>query len=111
MSGFQRDFRNYATIPLDEAYFGGRRKGKCGQAPAISLIPTTPGAAVATTHVLPKWEGRMDALSIRAPAGDGAITDIVIHLCQECGDEGVNGVLRSGTEGPLNSIGGYNEEE
>lgn len=90
---------------------GPAKKRRRGRAAAVSLIPTTTGAAVATTQVLPELEGRMDAIAIRAPVVDGAITDIVVHLRQECTVERVNGALKAAAEGPLHGILGYSEEE
>jgi glyceraldehyde 3-phosphate dehydrogenase (phosphorylating) len=90
---------------------GPVKKLRRGRAAAISLIPTTTGAAAATTHVLPELEGRMDAIAIRVPVVDGSITDIVVHLRQECSVEKVNEVLKAAADGPLNGILGYSEEE
>ena len=53
------------------------RKRRRGRAAAVSLIPTTTGAAKATTLVIPELKGRMDAIAVRAPIPDGALTDIV----------------------------------
>lgn len=90
---------------------GPAKKLRRGRAAAVSLIPTTTGAAVATTQVLPELEGRMDAIAIRAPVVDGAISDIVVHLREECSVERVNSALKSAADGPLNGILGYSEEE
>jgi glyceraldehyde 3-phosphate dehydrogenase (phosphorylating) len=90
---------------------GPAKKLRRGRAAAVSLIPTTTGAAAATTQVLPELEGRMDAIAIRVPVVDGSITDIVVHLRQECSVEKVNEVLKVAADGPLNGILGYSEEE
>ncbi|GJL49180.1 MAG: glyceraldehyde-3-phosphate dehydrogenase [Nitrospirales bacterium] len=115
----QDDFGiDYAMVTTVHAYTvsqalvdGPAKKLRRGRAAALSLIPTTTGAAVATTQVLPELEGRMDAISIRAPVVDGAITDIVVHLRQECSVEKVNGAFKAAAEGSLNGILGYSEEE
>ena len=108
----------YAMVTTVHAYTisqgvvdGPAKKWRRGRAAAISLIPTTTGAAVATTQVLPELEGRMDAISIRAPVADGAITDIVVHLRQECSIDTINGAFKAASEGPLNGILGYSEDE
>jgi len=90
---------------------GPAKKLRRGRAATISLIPTTTGAALATTQVLPELEGRMDAISIRVPVVDGAITDMVVHLRQECSAERVNEVFKAAAEGPMHGILGYSEEE
>ena len=90
---------------------GPAKKFRRGRAAAASLIPTSTGAAVATTKVLPELEGRMEALAIRAPVLDGAITDIVVHLAKEVSVETVNRALAVASEGSLKGILGYSEEE
>ncbi|GJL68931.1 MAG: glyceraldehyde-3-phosphate dehydrogenase [Nitrospirales bacterium] len=109
---------DYAMVTTVHAYTvsqglvdGPAKKLRRGRAAAVSLIPTTTGAAVATTQVLPELEGRMDAIAIRAPVVDGAITDIVVHLRQECSVEKVNEAFKTASDGSLNGILGYSEEE
>ncbi len=109
---------DYAMVTTVHAYTisqalvdGPAKKLRRGRAGAISLIPTTTGAAVATTQVLPELEGRMDAICIRVPVVDGAITDIVVHLRQECSVERVNEVFKIAAEGSMQGILGYSEEE
>jgi glyceraldehyde-3-phosphate dehydrogenase type I len=108
----------YAMVTTVHAYTisqalvdGPSKKLRRGRAAAISLIPTSTGAAVATTQVLPELEGRMDAISIRVPVVDGAITDIVVHLRQECSVGQVNEAFKAAAEGPMHGILGYSEEE
>jgi len=87
------------------------KKFRRGRAAAASLIPTTTGAAVATTQVLPELEGRLEAIAIRAPVLDGAITDIVVNLRKKASIESVNAELKKAADGPLNGILAYSEEE
>lgn len=82
-----------------------------GRAAAVSLIPTTTGSDIATTMVLPELKGRLRALAIRAPIPDGAITDIVADLKKAATVEDLNGAFRVASEGPMNGILGYTEEE
>jgi glyceraldehyde-3-phosphate dehydrogenase type I len=82
-----------------------------GRAAAVSLIPTTTGSDVATTMVLPELEGRIRALAIRAPIPDGAITDIVADLKKPVTIEEVNEAFKRASEGPMEGILGYSEEE
>ncbi len=109
---------DYAMVTTVHAYTisqalvdGPAKKLRRGRAAAISLIPTTTGAAVATTQVLPELEGRMDAICIRVPVVDGAITDIVVHLRQECTVALVNEAFKVAAEGSMHGILGYSEEE
>ncbi|GBD93321.1 glyceraldehyde-3-phosphate dehydrogenase [bacterium BMS3Abin05] len=87
------------------------KKLRRGRTAAVSLIPTTTGAAVATTLVLPELKGKMDAIAIRAPIPDGAVTDIVAHLQKDVTVDSVNAALQKAAEGPMNGILGYSEEE
>ena len=82
-----------------------------GRAAAISLIPTTTGSDIATTMVLPELNERIRALAIRAPIPDGAITDIVADLQTNVTVEKVNEAFKLASEGPMQGILGYSEDE
>jgi glyceraldehyde-3-phosphate dehydrogenase type I len=83
--------------PLMDRPMRKRRRGRAG---ALSLVPTTTGAAKATARVLPELEGRMDGLAIRAPVPDGSITDIVATLGKDVTAEEVNQALEKAAEKP-----------
>lgn len=87
------------------------RKLRRGRAAAVSLIPTSTGAAKATALVIPELEGRMDAIAIRAPIPDGAVTDIVAYLKKDVTVETVNAAFRSAAEGRLEGILDYTDDE
>lgn len=80
------------------------RKRRRGRAAAVSLVPTTTGAAKATERVLPALAGRMDGMAIRAPVPDGSITDIVAFLASEVTVESVHRALEEAAAGPLSGI-------
>ena len=61
-----------------------------GRAAAVSIIPTTTGAAKATELVLPALEGRMDGMAMRVPVVDGSIVDAVATLEREASVDEVN---------------------
>lgn len=65
---------------------GPTRKHRRGRAAALSLVPTTTGAAVATERVLPELEGRLDGMAVRAPIPDGSLLDLVARV-EESVDE------------------------
>jgi glyceraldehyde-3-phosphate dehydrogenase type I len=65
-------------------------KHRRGRAAAVNIIPTTTGAAIATTKVIPELVGKMNALALRVPTVDGAITDISATLKKEVTVEEVN---------------------
>jgi len=87
------------------------RKRRRGRAGAVSLIPTTTGAAEATIRVIPELKGRMDAIAIRAPIPDGAITDIVAHLRDPVTVESVVEAFRKAAAGPMKGILACSEDE
>jgi glyceraldehyde-3-phosphate dehydrogenase type I len=87
------------------------RKRRRGRAAAVSLIPTSTGAAKATALVIPELKGRMDAIAVRAPIPDGAITDIVAYLKKDVTVETVNTAFKNASEGSLQGILDYSEDE
>jgi glyceraldehyde-3-phosphate dehydrogenase type I len=87
------------------------RKRRRGRAAAVSLIPTSTGAAKATALVIPELKGRMEAIAVRAPIPDGAITDIVAYLKKDVATETVNRALQNAAKGKLKGIVDYNDDE
>ena len=81
------------------------------RAAALSIIPTTTGAAKATGLVLPEVKGKIDGMSMRVPTPDVSLVDLTCRA----GDGGhgaeVNAALRRAAEGPMKGILGYTEEE
>ncbi len=90
---------------------GFARKRRRGRAAALSLVPTTTGAATATTLVIPELEGKMDAIAIRVPIPDAAITDIVACVKKDVSVESVNEAFKKAAEEELRGILEYSEEE
>lgn len=76
------------------------RKRRRGRAAALSIIPTSTGAAKATALVLPALKGRMDGMALRVPVPDGSITDIVATLKTDVTAEGINAALAAAAETP-----------
>ncbi|HVL99971.1 MAG TPA: type I glyceraldehyde-3-phosphate dehydrogenase [Egibacteraceae bacterium] len=77
------------------------RRARAG---ALSIIPTTTGAAKAAALSLPQLEGRLDGLALRVPVPDGSITDLVVVLGRETTAEEVNEAFRAAAEGPMAGI-------
>ncbi len=82
-----------------------------GRAAAVSLIPTSTGAAKATALVIPELKGKMDAIAVRTPVPDGALTDIVAHLKKDVTVEDVNGELKKAADGPMKNIIEFNDDQ
>ena len=76
------------------------RKRRRGRAAAVSIIPTTTGAAKATARVLPELEGRVDGMAMRVPVPDGSVTDIVTMLGRRVTADDVNGAIEEACSRP-----------
>ena len=70
------------------------KKIRRGRAAAANLVPTTTGAAIATTKVLPQLENKFDGVAVRTPVPVGSITDIVLVTEQKTSVEAVNQIFR-----------------
>jgi glyceraldehyde 3-phosphate dehydrogenase len=81
------------------------------RAAAMSIIPTTTGAAKATSLVIPEVKGKIDGIAMRVPTPDVSIVDLVAELEQEVTAQQVNDALRAASEGRMKGILGYEEEE
>ena len=80
------------------------------RAAAMSMIPTTTGAAKATALVLPEVEGKLDGMAIRVPTPDVSIVDLVAHVEKDISVDEVNAAFRDASEGAMAGILGYSEE-
>ncbi len=80
------------------------------RAAAVSIIPTTTGAAKAISLVLPELAGKLDGMAMRIPIPDGSVTDVTLITLKEVTTEDVNGALREAAEGKLAGIMEYTED-
>jgi len=81
------------------------------RAAAVSIIPTTTGAAIAATLALPELKGKVDGLALRVPIPDVSIIDLTAVLKRNVTKEEVNSVLKAATQnGPLKGIMDYTDE-
>jgi glyceraldehyde 3-phosphate dehydrogenase len=81
------------------------------RAAALSIIPTTTGAAKAVGLVLPELKGKLDGYAVRVPTPDVSLVDLVAFVDKQTSTEEVNAALKQAAEGPLKGILGYTEEE
>jgi glyceraldehyde 3-phosphate dehydrogenase len=81
------------------------------RAAAMSMIPTTTGAAKATALVLPELKGKLDGMSIRVPTPNVSLVDLVAEVDRDTTVDQVNAALRAAADGPLKGILGYTEEK
>jgi glyceraldehyde 3-phosphate dehydrogenase len=76
------------------------RKRRRGRAAALSIVPTSTGAAKATALVIPELKGKMDGMALRVPIPDGSITDIVVILKKDVTPDAINAALATAAETP-----------
>jgi glyceraldehyde 3-phosphate dehydrogenase len=81
------------------------------RAAALSMIPTTTGAAKATSLVIPETKGKIDGSSIRVPTPDVSFNILVVEVEKPVTKESVNAAFKAAAEGPLQGILRYTEEE
>jgi glyceraldehyde 3-phosphate dehydrogenase len=81
------------------------------RAAAMSIIPTTTGAAKATGLVIPEVKGKIDGVAMRVPTPDVSIVDLTAELEKDVTAEQVNDALRSAAEGRMKGILAFEEEE
>lgn len=82
------------------------RRARAG---AVSMIPTTTGAAVAVSKVLPQLKGKLDGFSMRVPTPNVSCVDLVVELEKDVTTESLNQALQDAANGPLKGILAYNE--
>jgi glyceraldehyde 3-phosphate dehydrogenase len=80
------------------------------RAAALSMIPTTTGAAKAVGLVLPELKGKLDGFSMRVPTPNVSVVDLVAELKTNTTAEEINGALKAAAEGPLKGILSYTDE-
>ena len=80
------------------------------RAAALSMIPTTTGAAKAVALVLPQLQGKLDGLAVRVPTPNVSLVDLVVETEEATTLEEVNGALKAAADGPLQGILAYCEE-
>ncbi len=80
------------------------------RAAALNIIPTSTGAAKATSIAIPKLKGKMDGMSLRVPVPDGSITDLVCLLDRDASVDELNAAYREAAEGRLRGVLRYTED-
>lgn len=91
---------------LDAPHSDLRRARSC----AVSMIPTTTGAAVAVGKVIPALNGKLDGMAIRVPTPTGSVVDLVAELGKEVTKEEINAAIKEAAEGAMKGILEYTED-
>jgi glyceraldehyde 3-phosphate dehydrogenase len=82
-----------------------------GRAAALSMIPTSTGAASAVGLVLPELKGKFDGISVRVPTPNVSLVDLTFHTEKPTSAEEINQVLRDAANGELRGILDYSDEQ
>jgi len=81
------------------------------RAAALSIIPTTTGAAISVGEVLPELKGKLDGISLRVPTPNVSVVDLVAILERRATGDEVNAALKEASEGALKGILAYSTDE
>ncbi len=80
------------------------------RAAALSMIPTTTGAARAVGEVLPALKGRLDGMAVRVPTANVSLVDLVVELEKKATEAEINQAMQAAAEGPLKGVLAYCNE-
>lgn len=80
------------------------------RAAALSIIPTSTGAAKAISLVLPELKGKLDGYALRVPVPTGSATDLTVELAKEVSVAQINAALKKASEGSLKGYLTYTED-
>ena len=101
-SGFMTTVHAYtADQNLQDAPHKDLRRAR---AAAMSIVPTTTGAARAVGLVLPHLKGKLDGFATRVPIPDGSLTDLTVILKKAATKEEINAVMKKAADGPMKGI-------
>jgi len=74
------------------------------RAAAISMVPTSTGAAKAVGEVMPELKGKLDGVAVRVPTPDGSLTDLVVVLKREVTKDEINAAMKEASTGRMKGI-------
>lgn len=80
------------------------------RAAALSIVPTTTGAAVAVTKVLPELVGRLDGMAMRVPTPNVSLVDLVFNASRETTAEEINSIVKAAAEGEMAGVLEFTDE-
>ena len=108
-SGIMTTIHSYTNdqVVLDAPHKDLRR----GRAAALSMIPSSTGAAKALKLVIPEMEGKLDGFSIRVPTPNVSVVDLTFVAEKPIDAKSINAALKAASEGSLKGILGYTEQE
>ena len=108
-SGIMTTIHSYTNdqVVLDAPHKDLRR----ARAAALSMIPSSTGAAKALKLVIPEMDGKLDGFSMRVPTPNVSVVDLTFVAEKPIDAKSINAALKAASDGPLKGILGYTEEE
>jgi glyceraldehyde 3-phosphate dehydrogenase len=108
VSGFMNTIHAYTNDQriLDQPHSDLRR----ARSAAVSIIPTTTGAAKAVGKIIPELNGKLDGISVRVPTPTGSLVDLTVVLEKEATAEQINTLMKEAAEGPMKGVLEYTED-
>jgi len=89
---------------------GPHRDLRRARAAALSMVPTSTGAARAIGLVLPALKGRLDGIAVRVPTSNVSLVDLTATVERDTDENGVNAAMKKASQGPLKGILAYCDE-
>jgi glyceraldehyde 3-phosphate dehydrogenase len=104
--GIKRGYMNtiHAYTGDQRILDGSHKDLRRARAAAMSIIPTTTGAARAVALVLPALKGRLDGFATRVPTPDASMVDLTVELERDVTKDEINAAMKAAAEGPLRGI-------
>lgn len=100
------------SYTMDQRLLDGSHKDlRRARAAAMSIVPTSTGAAAAVAEVIPALKGRLDGIALRVPTPNVSLVDLAVEVETTVTAEEVNGALKAAAGGPLKGIMAFCEEE
>ena len=101
----------HATTATQMTVDGASKKNyRLGRSAMNNIIPTSTGAAIAVTKVLPSLKGKLTGMAFRVPVADVSVVDLTVKLSKETSLEAVNSAFAKAASGDLKGIVGYTDE-
>ncbi len=87
-----------------------RKNYRLGRSALLNIIPTSTGAAVAVTKVIPELKGKLTGMAFRVPTADVSAVDLTVRLEKETSYDEIKSVVKNASEGKFKGIIGYTDE-
>lgn len=88
-----------------------KKNYRLGRSAMANIIPSSTGAAIAVTKVIPALKGKLTGMAFRVPTTDVSVVDLTVRLEKETSLEEINKAFKAAAEGELKNVLGYTEEE